>query len=72
MVQVVRRFLRDERGATAIEYGLLGILVGVGAIVAFTTLGDNLSLMFGTSEGGISAAMQNSLTANAEAMGGGQ
>ena len=66
MVQVLKRFLRDECGATAIEYGLLGILVGVGAIVAFTTLGDSLSLMFGTSEGGISAAMNASLEAHAQ------
>jgi len=36
------RFLRDEEGATAIEYGLIAALVSVVIIVALTTLGGNL------------------------------
>jgi pilus assembly protein Flp/PilA len=41
------RFARDESGATAIEYGLIAALISVAAIVAFTTVGDNLSSVFG-------------------------
>ena len=37
------RFLRDQSGATAIEYGLIAALVSVAIITAVTTLGTNLS-----------------------------
>ena len=35
--------LRDERGATAIEYGLMAALIAVAAIAAFQLVGPNLS-----------------------------
>jgi pilus assembly protein Flp/PilA len=41
------RFATDESGATAIEYGLIASLISVAAIVAFTTVGSNLSSVFG-------------------------
>lgn len=41
------RFVNDESGATAIEYGLIAALIAVGIIVAATTLGTNLSGLFG-------------------------
>ena len=37
------RFLSDESGATAIEYGLIVALIGVVIISAVTTLGSNLN-----------------------------
>jgi pilus assembly protein Flp/PilA len=40
------RFLRDEEGATAIEYGLIAALVSVVVIGALTLLGDNLKTTF--------------------------
>jgi pilus assembly protein Flp/PilA len=40
------RFLKDESGATAIEYGLIAALVGVGIIVALGALEDGLSDIF--------------------------
>ena len=43
----VRRFLADESGATAIEYGLIAALIAVGIIAAATTLGGSLSNLFG-------------------------
>jgi pilus assembly protein Flp/PilA len=43
---VFREFLRDERGATAIEYGLIAALISVGIITAATTLGNNVSKQF--------------------------
>lgn len=40
-------FLRDESGATAIEYGLLAALVGVAIIVAVSELGVTLGDLYG-------------------------
>lgn len=41
----IARIFRDESGATAIEYGLIAALISVAAIVAFTSVGENLSEM---------------------------
>ena len=38
--------LRDERGATAVEYGLMVALIAIVIIVAVTLLGGNLSKIF--------------------------
>jgi pilus assembly protein Flp/PilA len=38
--------LKDESGATAIEYGLIAALVSVAAIAALTTMGQSLKAMF--------------------------
>ena len=40
------KFLNDESGATAIEYGLIAALISVGIIAAATTLGNGLSGLF--------------------------
>ena len=48
MTKLVRKFITDESGATAIEYGLIAALVAVAAIVALTNLGDQLSTIFNT------------------------
>jgi len=40
------KLLRDEQGATAIEYGLIAALIAVAAIGAMTTLGENLEGTF--------------------------
>ena len=39
-------FLRDQTGATAIEYGLIAALVAVAVIVALEALGSSVSDMF--------------------------
>jgi pilus assembly protein Flp/PilA len=41
-------FLRNEGGATAIEYGLIAALIAVAAITAFTAVGTNLISTFTT------------------------
>jgi len=54
-----KKLLRDEAGATAIEYGLIAALIAVACIVALTSLGGKLSNTFtsvGTAVGGASAA----------------
>jgi pilus assembly protein Flp/PilA len=43
----VGRFLKDESGATAIEYGLIAALVAVGIIVAARALGQQIATTFG-------------------------
>jgi pilus assembly protein Flp/PilA len=42
MTRMIIRFLRDETGATAIEYGLIAALIAVVIITAVTTLGTNI------------------------------
>jgi pilus assembly protein Flp/PilA len=42
----LERFLNDESGATAIEYGLIAALVAVAIITAVTTLGENITATF--------------------------
>ena len=46
IVKFFKQFARDEEGVTAIEYGLIAALIAVTIIVATTTVGDNLVLVF--------------------------
>jgi len=39
-------FLKDEEGATAIEYGLIAALISVAIIATVTLVGDKLVLVF--------------------------
>ena len=43
---LVSSALRDDRGATAVEYGLMVALIAIVIIVAVTLLGKNLSTLF--------------------------
>ena len=45
-MSMFRRFVKDDSGATAIEYGLIAALVSVAIIVALGTLGDDLTATF--------------------------
>ena len=46
MSEQFRKFIADESGATAIEYGLIAALISVAIISASTTLGSNVSNTF--------------------------
>ena len=46
MLKNLRRFISNEDGATAIEYGLIAALIGVVIITAVTTLGTELNSTF--------------------------
>ena len=46
MSAFIARFLADESGATAIEYGLIAAIVGVGIIVGLGALRDGLNNLF--------------------------
>ena len=45
---LLQSFLRDEDGATMVEYGLLVALIAMVALIAVQTLGTNLSTLFST------------------------
>lgn len=47
MPSVIRHFIKDESGATAIEYGLIAALLSVAIVAGATALGGNLEVAFG-------------------------
>jgi pilus assembly protein Flp/PilA len=47
MARTLLRLLRDENGATAIEYGLIAALIALVLISAFVAFGSSLGNMFG-------------------------
>lgn len=48
MKTLIARFMKDESGATAIEYGLIAALISVAVIGGATVVGDNLETTFDT------------------------
>ena len=51
MNDLIARFINDDTGATAIEYGLIAALISVAIIGAATTMGTKLSSTFATVSG---------------------
>ena len=45
-MQFIRKLIRDKKGATAIEYGLIAALIAVAAITAMQGLGSSLNETF--------------------------
>jgi len=45
-MKFVAKILKNEKGATAIEYGLIAALIAVAAITAMTSLGSQLQKTF--------------------------
>ncbi|QQS13072.1 MAG: Flp family type IVb pilin [Rhodospirillales bacterium] len=43
MLSMFRKLVKDDAGATAIEYGLIAALVSVAGIVAFTAVGTGIT-----------------------------
>jgi pilus assembly protein Flp/PilA len=54
MKNFVARFIKDESGATAIEYGLLAALISVVIIVMVKTVGTKMSEVFNKVQGNLS------------------
>lgn len=46
MQNIMKRFVKDESGATAIEYGLIAALIAVGIITAAGLLGSQIAATF--------------------------
>jgi pilus assembly protein Flp/PilA len=42
----LHKLLKNQKGATAIEYGLIAALIAVACIGAFSAVGDNLNATF--------------------------
>ncbi len=55
-MQFIRKLIRDKKGATAIEYGLIAALIAVAAITAMQGLGTSLNSTFTN----VSTAMKRS------------
>jgi pilus assembly protein Flp/PilA len=53
----LKAFLRDESGATMIEYGLVAALVSIATVVALTLLGGQLSDIFTEIQGILAVAV---------------
>jgi pilus assembly protein Flp/PilA len=55
MIKFQNKFaqIRDDRGATAVEYGLMVALIAVVIIVAVTALGTNLTNIFTTTSNAV-------------------
>jgi pilus assembly protein Flp/PilA len=51
----VKRFIRDDEGVTAIEYGLIGALIAVVIVASVTAVGQNLQVIYN----GIAGAIAN-------------
>ncbi len=56
MKSMVSRFLKDESGVTAIEYGLIAALVAVVIIGSLNLVGGGLNATFGTVAGELNGA----------------
>lgn len=50
-MELIKRFLKEEEGVTAIEYGLIAALIAVMIIVGAGLVGTNLNELFNTIAG---------------------
>jgi pilus assembly protein Flp/PilA len=57
MFRALTRFFREERGATAVEYGLIAALVSVASVVSLANLGGSISTMYQTVSNTISSTV---------------
>jgi pilus assembly protein Flp/PilA len=48
MNSLLKSFVADESGVTAIEYGLIAALIGVAIVATVTAVGGQLNTLFGT------------------------
>ena len=64
MKNIAKRFISDESGATAIEYGMVATMVGIAVIGIFTTFKSNLSQAFSTLGTGLNTQTTKLGTAN--------
>ncbi len=53
---MLARLIKDERGATAIEYALIGALVSLGAITTMELVGTSVTGLFVTVSGDLAGA----------------
>lgn len=56
MSHFLKSFVKNESGATAIEYGLIAALIAVAIITAVTQVGTDLAALFTGISGSLTAA----------------
>jgi pilus assembly protein Flp/PilA len=56
---LLSRFLHDDNGATAVEYGILVAILSISLIGVFATMGDSISSTLGRDEGGVAATLNS-------------
>ena len=56
MLTAITNFIRDEEGATAVEYGLMAALIAAVIITAVTSVGTSLSTLFDGIAGSLTTA----------------
>jgi pilus assembly protein Flp/PilA len=54
-MSTIKRFVRDESGATAIEYGLIAAGISVAIVTIVQTVGTSLTTTFSTVNTGLTA-----------------
>ncbi len=52
-MKFIKKFVRDTKAATAIEYGLIAALIAVAGITAMTNVGSSVSTTFGKVDSGL-------------------
>ena len=61
-MKFINKLIRDEAGATAIEYGLIAALIAVAAITAMNGLGSQLKATFNATSSAMSSASSSGTT----------
>ncbi|HEV2616969.1 MAG TPA: hypothetical protein VGU63_10210 [Candidatus Acidoferrales bacterium] len=59
MKNLLKRLWQEEEGQDLVEYGLLVVLVGLGAIAGMSTLASDINSTFGTAGGTLTNAATN-------------
>ncbi|MDF2369833.1 MAG: Flp family type IVb pilin [Rhizobiaceae bacterium] len=57
MTKIFARFMKDESGATAIEYGLIAALISIAIIAGATALGGSIGDTFTSVSGTLDTAV---------------
>ena len=55
-MQLIKRFIQEEDGVTAIEYALIAALIAVAIVTTVTALGGQLNVVFGLIKDAITPA----------------
>lgn len=59
MGAMIRRFLRNDQGATAIEYGLIVAVLSLAIVAGVGTAGDKLEYMWGNNNSRINQGLNS-------------
>lgn len=59
MRALIRRFIKTENGATAVEYGLLIAMLSLAIVAGIGTAGDSLQRLWGSNNGRVAQGMNS-------------